>query len=338
MRTNYSIPAVLATIVIGMMPAFAAAETLVIQTWAGVWETGARAVGDSFAKKYNVEVKYELQQNTRLGIAKLRAQAASPTIDIAFSTNDALEQAASENLLVPVDLKAAPGLSALPQKFVHKNYVEVMNILFGFVYRKDMAPFELTKWEDLADPRLKGKLGVPTAQFAGGRWLIMAALANGGSENNIEPGFAFLKRIKPNVLSFYSTDGESVKVIQSGEVAVAGFGILSDFAKLLGPGSPYRFVIPDGSPVLTSVVSVGMANPRNAALSLKFLEHIAQPEAQAAYCAVINCTPVNPKASPPDAIKDFRPAPERIYAADFSTINKKLPEWDEWYKKEIQAR
>ena len=114
--------------------------------------------------------------------------------------------------------------------------------------------------------------------------------------------------------------------------------MLSDFAKVLGPGCPYRFVIPDGSPVLTSVVSVGMANPRNAALSLKFLEHIAQPEAQAAYCAVINCTPVNPKASPPDAIKDFRPAPERIYAADFSTINKKLPEWDEWYKKEIQAR
>jgi putative spermidine/putrescine transport system substrate-binding protein len=161
---------------------------------------------------------------------------------------------------------------------VHKNYLEVMNILFGLIYRKDMAPFELTKWDDLADPRLKGKLGVPTAQFAGGRWLIMAALANGGSENNLEPGMAFLKKIKPNVLSFYSTDGESVKVIQSGEVAVAGFGILSDFAKLLGPSSPYRFVIPDGSPVLTSVVSVGMANPKNAALSLKFLEHIAHPE------------------------------------------------------------
>jgi putative spermidine/putrescine transport system substrate-binding protein len=337
MRITGRIAALAVTIVLGMVSALAAAETLVIQTWSGVWETGARAVGDSFAKKYNVEVKYELQQNTRLGIAKLRAQAADPTIDIAFSTNDALEQAASENLLVAIDVKAAPGLAALPPKFVHKNYLEVMNILFGLVYRKDLAPFELTKWEDLADPRLKGKLGVPTAQFAGGRWLIMAALANGGNENNIDPGMAFLKRIKPNILAFYSTDGESVKVVQSGEVAVAGLGILSDFAKLLGPASAYRFVIPDG-PVLTSVVSVGMANPKNAALSLKFLEHLAQPEAQSAYCAVINCTPVNPKASPPEAIKDFRPAPERIYAADFAVINKKLPEWDEWYKKEIQAR
>ena len=167
-------------LLIGLAASPAVAETLVIQTWSGVWENGARAVGDAFAKKYNVEVKYELQQNTRLGIAKLRAQKDSPTIDIAFSTNDALEQAASENLLVPIDVKAAPGLSALPSKFVHKNYLEVMNILFGLVYRKDLAPFELTKWSDLADPRLKGKIGVPTAQFAGGRWLIMASLANGG--------------------------------------------------------------------------------------------------------------------------------------------------------------
>ena len=314
-----------------------AAETLVIQTWSGVWENGARSVGDAFAKKYNVEVRYELQQNTRLGIAKLRAQKDNPTIDIAFSTNDALEQAASEGLLVPIDVKAAPSLAALPAKFVHKYYLEVMNILFGLVYRKDLAPFEITKWSDLADPRLKGKLGVPTAQFAGGRWLIMAALANGGNENNIQPGLDYLKRVKSNILAFYSTDGESVKVLQTGEVAVAGLGILSDFAKLLGPDSNYRFVVPDG-PVLTSVVSVGMANPKNAALSLKFVEFLGQPEAQTAYCGIINCTPVNPKALPPDAIKDFRPAPERIYAADFSVINKKLPEWDEWYKKEIQAR
>src|SRR5436190_9943910 len=131
MQTTRRMNALLAMIVLGALPTLVAAETLVIQTWSGVWETGARAVGDSFAKKYNVDVKYEQQQNTRLGIAKLRAQAANPTIDIAFSTTDALEQAATENLLVAIDMKAAPGLSAVPAKFVHKNYLEVMNILFG---------------------------------------------------------------------------------------------------------------------------------------------------------------------------------------------------------------
>ena len=65
----------LSVLLVGLVAALpAAAETLVIQTWSGVWENGARAVGDAFAKKFNVDVKYELQQNTRLGIAKLRAQ------------------------------------------------------------------------------------------------------------------------------------------------------------------------------------------------------------------------------------------------------------------------
>ena len=91
-------------------------------------------------------------------------------------------------------------------------------------------------------------------------------------------------------------------------------------------------------PFRDDLLAQSMANPKNALLSLKFVEFLAQPEAQTAYCAIINCTPVNPNASPPDAIKDFRPAPDRIYAADFAVINKKLPEWDEWYKKEIQAR
>jgi putative spermidine/putrescine transport system substrate-binding protein len=320
------------------LPQASSAETLVIQTWGGVWETGARAVGDSFAKNFGVEVRYELQQNTRLGIAKIRAQVADPTVDIVFSTNDALEQAAAEKLLVPVETEKAPSLSALDKRFVHGAYIDVMNILFGLVYRKDLAPFEITKWEQLADPRLKGKLATPTAQFAGGRWLIMSALVNGGSEKNIEPGMEFLKSIKPNISSFYATDGESVKVIQSGEAAVAGFAILSDFAKLLGPTSAYKFVIPDDKPVLTSVVSAAITNPAKAALGHKFLEHLAQPEAQQAYCAIINCIPVNPSASPPDAIKDFRPAPVRIHTADFAIINKSLPQWDEWYKKEIQTR
>lgn len=337
MRIIASLTTTVATIAFTTISAIAA-DTLTIQTWSGAWETGARAVGEAFAKKYNVEVKYELQQSTRLGIAKLRAQAANPTVDVVFSTNDALEQAGSENLVLPIDANAAPGLAALPARFVHKYYVDILNILFGIAYRHDLSPFEPTKWSDLTDPRLKGKLAVPTTSFAGGRWLVMAALANGGDENNMDPGMAFLQKVKPNISSFYATDGESIKAVQSGEVAVAGFAILTDFAKLLGSSSPYRFVLPDG-PVQTSITAVGIVNnPNNPALSLKFVEFMAQPEMQTAYCGIIICTPVHPDASAPEAIKDFRPAPERLYAADFAVINKKLPEWDEWYKKTIQAQ
>jgi putative spermidine/putrescine transport system substrate-binding protein len=329
----------LVALLVGLMPTLAVAQPLTIQTWAGVWEAGARAVGDAFAKKMNVEVRYEQQQNTRMGIARIRAQAANPQVDIVFSTADALAQATDEGLLVPVEAALAPGLAAsLPKQAVQKASVAVMNILYGFAYRKDLAPFELTRWEDLLDPRLKGRVASPNAQFASGRWLIMAALVNGGSEHNIQPGFDFLAKLKPNIVSFVATDGESIKALQSGEAAVLAFGLLSDFVKLLGPDSSLRFVIPEGKPVLTNIIGVGMPNPKNKVLAHKFVEFLSTAESQEAYCAKIVCTPVNPKAQAPEVIRGFRPPPNLIYAADYSAINKNLPAWDDRFKKEIQAR
>lgn len=316
----------------------ASAETLTIQTWGGVWEEGARAVGDGFAAKYGVEVIYEQQQNTRLGIAKIRSQAADPQIDIIFSTADALEQAAEENLLVPIDPALAPGLAALPANAVRATSMDVMNILFGFVYRKDLAPFALTKWEDLLDSRLAGQIASPNAQFSSGRWVIMAALINGGSEHDIDPGFAFLEKMKPNIVTFVATDGESVKALQSGEAAVLSFGLLSDFAKHLGPDSDIVFVMPLDQKVLTTAVGVGMPNPEKSELAHKFLDYIASAEAQTAYCALITCTPVNPAASAPESINDFRPPAELLYRADWHITNDALPIWDERFKKEIQTR
>ena len=319
-------------------PGTASADQLTIQTWGGVWEKGARAVGDGFAKKYSVDVSYEQQQNTRMGIAKIKAQASDPQIDILFSTADAMQQAADDGLLATVDPSLAPSLVALPKNAVHDKYVDVMNILFGFVYRKDLVPFAPAKWDDLLDPRYKGLIASPNAQFAGGRWLIMASLINGGNEHNIDPGFAFLTKLKPNIVSFIATDGELVKVVQSGEAAILSFGLLSDFAKLIGPGSNLVFVIPPGKPVLTSTISVGMTNPKHAALAHKFLDYISTAEAQQAYCAEIVCTPVNPKANAPAEISDFRPPADLIYDADWRSINKNLPAWDDRFKKEIQAR
>lgn len=315
----------------------AGAETLVVQTWGGVWEQGARAVGDAFASKYGVEVVYEQQQNTRGGIAKIRSQRADPQVDIIFSTSDALEQAAEEKLLVAIDPAKAPNLGQLPAHAVRDTSVDVMNILFGFVYRKDMAPFELTKWEDLLDPRLAGQIASPNGQFSSGRWIVMAALINGGSEHDIDPAFDFLQKMKPNIISFVATDGESVKALLSGEASVLAFGLLSDFAKHLGDDT-LQFVIPTDHKVLTTAVGVGIPNPKKADLAMKFVDFIATAEAQTAYCGFITCTPVNPAASAPASIGSFRPPAELLYRADWHVINDQLPAWDDRFKKEIQTR
>src|SRR6059036_3813577 len=89
------------------------AEQLTLQVWGGVWEEGARAVGDVFGKRFSVDVRYEQQVNTREGIARIRAQKANPHVDVLFSTADALQQATEEGLLVPINRALAPNLASL---------------------------------------------------------------------------------------------------------------------------------------------------------------------------------------------------------------------------------
>jgi ABC-type Fe3+ transport system substrate-binding protein len=106
----------------------------------------------------------------------------------------------------------------------------------------------------------------------------------------------------------------------------------------VGPDSAYRFVLPEGSPVLLNVNAVGIPNPKNAELAHKFIDYLASAEAQEAFCAKAICTPVHPGAQPPVVMRAFRPRPEKIYAPDWAMINKSLAAWDERFKKEIQTR
>ena len=313
------------------------AQRLTIQTWAGVWEDGARAVGDAFAKQAGVEVRYEQQVNTRQGIAKIRAQKDNPQVDVVFSTADALQQAQADGLLVPINRAGAPNLTALAKQATRETSIDVGYIAFGLAYRKDLSPFEIKRYEDLLDPRLRGRVASPTAQYSSGRWIVQLAVNNGGSEKNVEPAFEFLRKLKPNIATFV-VGTDPIKVLQSGEAAVT-YLIFSEVAKLLGgPDSPYRFVLPEGKPVITNVLAIGMTNPKSADLANKFVNYMASAEAQEAYCLKIVCAPPHPKAQPPAELKAFRPPAELVYAPDWDLINKNLPAWDDRFKKEIQSR
>jgi putative spermidine/putrescine transport system substrate-binding protein len=342
MRGESRVSAILVLVLLSALLGFRsepadAAERLTVQVWGGVWTDGAHAVGDVFAKRFNAEVSYVQQVNTREGIARIRAQRANPQVDVVFSTADALQQATEEGLLVPIDRSLAPHLASLPAQAIEKASVHFSYLLYGMGYRRDLVPFELNRYEDLLDPRLKGRVASPTAMYSSGRWIVLAALLNGGSERNVEPGFEFLRKLKPNITTFI-VGSDPLPVLASGEAAVVAMLIFSDIAKLLGPGSAYRFVLPQGSPVLTNVNAMAVTNPKNTELAHRFIDYMATAEAQEAFCAKAICTPVNTAAQPPEVMREFRPPPERIYSPDWGIINKSLPAWDERFKREIQTR
>src|SRR5699024_6058919 len=118
-----------------------------------------------------------------------------------------------------------PNMKQIPNNLKSKTGVAIWTTPRGIFYRKDLVPFKITKWEDLWDPRLKNKVGV-TFKLDSGNFLILAALLNGGNEYHINKGFEKIKQMKPNIHAIYDTDPQSIKLVQSGEIAVAAWGIL----------------------------------------------------------------------------------------------------------------
>src|SRR3989442_9063703 len=97
-----------------------------------------------------------------------------------------------------INRSLGPNVASLPKQAARDESIDVGYILFGLGYRKDLAPLEIKRYEDLLDPRLRGRVASPTAQYSSGRWIVQLAVNNGGGEKNLEAAVAVLPKLKAN--------------------------------------------------------------------------------------------------------------------------------------------
>lgn len=336
-----SVFAALSLLVLAGTPTLANAETVLrMMTWGGLWLDIFRPVTVDFEKKTGIKVEFVVQAGASDGMTKLSAQRANPQIDIWTSIESTVQGATKIGLLAPLDSKRIPNMLELPATFRTETSVAIWLSPRGIFYRKDLVPFEITKWQDLWDPRLKGKIGV-TFELDRGSFLIMAALLNGGSEKNIGPGFEKLKSLKDNIHAVYKTDPESIKLLETGEISIAGWGILPNVYRRLGPDSQYRFVMP--APRFLATIPISIVQGRGAeqlAAAEAFVNFLLSPESQTVMASIAGTIPANPKAPVPDKLKAFLPGlpvPD-VYNVDWSEVDKHYSDWQDTWAREIQVR
>jgi spermidine/putrescine-binding protein len=315
------------------------AETVKVMTWGGLWLDIFRPVAAEFEKKTGNKVEFVVQSGAADGLTKLTAQRADPQVDVWTSIESTVQGATKAGLLLDLDAKRIPNIAEIPASLRTPTGVAIWLSPRGIFYRKDLVPFEITKWQDLWDPRLKDKIGA-TFELDRGSFVIMAALLNGGNESNIGPGFEKLKALKPNIHAVYKTDPESIKLLETGEIAVAGWGILPNVYRHLGPDSQYRFVMP--APRFLATIPVSIVKGRSAqqtAAAEAFVNFMLTPESQNTMASIAGTIPANPKARPPDklvAIVPALPIPD-VYNVDWSVVDKNFAQWQDRWAQDVQS-
>ena len=175
--------------------------TLRVATYGGPWGDGMKAlIGPEFAK---LGGKLEIVTGAPAGhLAKLIvARGKEPPFDLCEVDEPATPQFIRAGVLQQFDASKLPNASGLISPILDGGYL-VPDWVFedGVVYNADKfkelgipAP---TRYSDLLDPRLKGRVGVPNITGGLGLFVIYGfAIDAGGNETNIKPGLENLKKL-----------------------------------------------------------------------------------------------------------------------------------------------
>jgi len=298
----------------------------------------------AFAKQSGMQIQYVTGNSTDI-LAKLQAQAGHQQIDVAMIDDGPMAQAVSLGFCRDLDLGDLKKDIYKVALFPDGKSVAYGLLGSGLMYNTQV--FKKNGWApptslaDLADPKYANKIVIPPLNNTYGiLTLVQVAKANGGSENNIEPGFkVFINKIAPNVLAFEPSPGRMTELFQSGQAVLAVWG--SSRAKALADtGFPAGFVYPKegGAVIATGVCPV--AGGANRPEAQAFIKYLLQPDMQVAMAKASGLAPVNRHAVLPPEAQVGMPYGEdqvnKLTTVDWVTINKHRAEWNDRWTRQVE--
>jgi putative spermidine/putrescine transport system substrate-binding protein len=321
-----------------------AADPLVVSVWGGNWkDTVEKIVAKPFTAKTGIPVEFEVG-GTLDRLAKARVSKAAPLVDVTLTTTHVARLYISDGLYEKLDMAKIPNSKDLAKEAIRSDYhLGTWAYVYTIAYRPDQVQGEVTKWADLWEPRLKGKVGMP--DFDPSHIITISALMEGGNEKNWEKGQERLKRIKPNIAAFFATDARSQDLMKTGEAPVQVMLSINAF-HLIGQGMNVKVITPTDKPGIVGIDTAGvMAGTKKSAAAHEFINLMLSKEIQEQLVSTFKAGPTNMKAAVPAALKGqpgvfTTPAEwkERGYIMDDEARAKTLAAWKEWFNANIVAK
>ena len=249
-----------------------------------------------------------------------------------FSPYDAMPNGEPPHLIAirdgyiqKVDSKAIPNYANLIPEFVAKSQgygVPASYSLIGIAYNEKMVKTPPRAWTDLWNPEFRGKVGIPRASSNLGLGvLVVAAKVFGGSEDNLQPGWAKLQELKPQV---GRSPTQLLQMLEREEIALAPLWN-NDAAGAAQKGLPIKFVQPDPGPVAIISFMSAITKTRHAALVNEWMNELLSAEYQAmAAKAPYFFGPTVKGIAIPEAARPYTPSTPaevlRLQSVDWSKI------------------
>lgn len=295
-------------------------------------------------KANNAKVVYVPGNSTKT-LAKLQAQKGAQELDVVFLDDGPMYQAIALGYCDTINDAAIFNDVYDIAKMNTDKAVGVGFVVTGLAYDKETfkkngwpAP---TSWNDLTDPKFKGKVVVPPVTNTYGlHALVMMARLRGGGEKSIDAGFkAFVDEVGPNVLTFEPSSGKMSELFQNREAVLSVWGS-GRLKSLADTGFPGGFAYPKEGGIALMVGTCPVVNSDVPDLAQSLIQYLMTPEVQLQIAKVKGWGPTNMKTKLPKELGDALPyGPEKINAlnaVDWNVINPARAAWTKRWTREVE--
>jgi putative spermidine/putrescine transport system substrate-binding protein len=191
-------------------------------------DTQRKFAGALFTNRTGVKVQY-IDANPADHVARIIAsRGREPPYDVVYLDDEVQANAITAGVLVPLKPELVANVNhVFDQAKNTKGYGPgVITYVLGICYNKDKykaAGIAAPKsWADLWDPKLAGKLMLPSVTVGQGRMFLVAATRmNGGNEASLSKGLEKIAELKYH--SIYTSSAQIEALFSSGDIWAAPF-------------------------------------------------------------------------------------------------------------------
>lgn len=323
------------------------ADPLTVVEWGPPWiDASKKVLGDQDMW----DLTWELHQGGAAAILpKIKSSWPNTPYDVVDCWTSVFLAMVAEGWAETVTVADVPNLAHVPEALITKdeqgNFKNIPRSVNGvfFAYRPDICPIEIKTVEDLLDPRLKGQILWPSPIMNTCLQVVALALARGGDEYNIDPGWEFLKEIamSGNIGRVYITTTDTINSLTTGETSVTftDQGTISAAAKNV----PLKYLTKEHESLKSFLAIEGwvvLNSSKHKQTAFDFCNFMCSPEASTVFNDAIKVPPASLKATPTEGVDHLVFTDEELekyaYLVDYPHVSSMIDPWVKRWETEIE--
>ena len=279
----------------------AARADIIHATWGG---GGAAVLRDHFQAQFSQRTGIAARMAEVPNTAGLvRSPTASQYNVVEVTYFEAIGLAKSR-LLETFEDSEIPAIAQLPRELVVRNAqgkivgLSTHFAYYGIAYNTTLAKAsDFQSWNDLADPRWRGRLAVTRPVYATSYDLTIMAHANGGSASDVRPGLAPLRAMFANALTTYTSLAHMNTLLARAEVTAVPFYSTRVWNLRREGQTTIDMVIPREGALMLPYVVVVPKGSADRAQTIAYLNALLDAETQTRLSAQNGSIPSNNQAT-----------------------------------------